>query len=88
MRREKTPPDDHVRIACPRLGHLVPFSYCRRETGDAPCFRAIDCWYDRFLVEDYFREVLEPEAWDAAFEQKPRDRLSRLMEIIEETKTW
>ena len=88
MRRQSAPPSEEIRVACPRLGHLVPFSYCRRESGDLPCFKAIDCWYDQFLVEEYFRETLEPWAWEASFEQGPKDRLSRLMEIIEETRSW
>ena len=88
MRRQSAPPSEEIRVACPRLGHLVPFSYCRREGGDLPCFKAIDCWYDQFLVEEYFRETLEPWAWEAAFEQGPKDRLIRLMEIIEETRSW
>ena len=86
MRRQSTPPSEEIRVACPRLGHLVPFSYCRRESGELPCYKAIDCWYDRFLVEDYFREVLDPEEWEEAFERGPKDRMRRLMEIIEENR--
>jgi hypothetical protein len=86
MRRQSTPPSDEIRVACPRLGHLVPFSYCRRESDELPCHKAIDCWYEHFLVEDYFREVLDPEAWEEAFERGPKDRMRRLMEIIEENR--
>jgi len=86
MRRESTPPGEDAPIACPRLGHLVPFSYCRMESNGAPCPMALDCWYDRFLVEDYFREVLTPEEWEAAFDRPPKSRMSRLMESIEETR--
>jgi hypothetical protein len=86
MRRERTPPRDEEKVACPKLGHLVPFSYCSRENDGMPCFKAIDCWYDRFLVEDYFREILEPEEWKAVFDRPPKDRMSRLLEIVDETR--
>ena len=86
MRRESRPPGEDVQVACPRLGHLVSFSYCRSENQGAPCHMALDCWYDRFLVEDYFREVLTPEAWEAAFDRPQKNRMSRLVEIIEETR--
>jgi hypothetical protein len=38
-------------------------------------------------VEEHFRETMEPWEWEAAFEQGPKDRMSRLMEIIEETRS-
>ena len=84
MRRSSTPPHDEVMVACPRLWHLVPFDYCRRENGKLPCFKAIDCWYDYFLVEDYFREVLTPEEWEVVFDRPQKDRLSRLLETVDE----
>ncbi len=88
MRRESTPPAEDIRIVCPHLGHLVPFSYCRRENRGAPCCFAIECWYDHFLVEDYFHGIMNPEEWSEAFERAPEDRLRRIMEIIEETRKW
>jgi len=82
MRRESTPPNDDVMVFCPKLWHLVPFSYCRREDGRRPCARALDCWYDNFLVEVFFREVLSPEDWAEAFDRPPKDRMSRLLEAV------
>jgi hypothetical protein len=85
MRRESTPPGEDVHRACPRLGHPVPFSYCRAESGTMPCAMAIHCWYDQFLVEDYFRRVLTPEEWEEVFDRPPKSRITRLLEIVEET---
>ena len=32
MSEKKTPPADDYEIRCPRLGHQIYFSYCRRES--------------------------------------------------------
>jgi hypothetical protein len=84
MRRESTPPHKDVMITCPRLWHLVSFDYCSRENGNYPCHMAIDCWYDYFLVEDYFRELLTPEEWDVAFGRPQKGRLTQLLEAVDE----
>lgn len=86
MRRESSPPGEDETVACPRLGHLVPFSYCRRENDGMPCYKAIDCWYERFLVEAFFRKVLEPREWEDVFDRPPKDRMSHLLEIVDETR--
>jgi len=86
MRRESTPPDDDYLIRCPRLGHQIYFSYCRRENRGLPCFKALACWYPHFLVEDYFREQLSPEEWEKAFNYSAKTKTVSLLELIEEAK--
>lgn len=47
---------DHRRRRCGMLGHEVPFSYCRRPGGDAPCRKILDCWWQTFDVVSFMRE--------------------------------
>ena len=86
MRRSSTPPDDSYMIRCPRLGHQISFSYCRRENRGLPCFKTLDCWYEHFLVEVLLREKLTPEEWENVFEKPPKPKILSLVEMIEEAK--
>lgn len=74
---------DDLEIHCPRLGHEVRFSYCLKEAGDLPCFRFILCWEGRIPAEVFLRRKMTPEAWDRFSQQKSRDKVSSLVELIE-----
>jgi len=86
MKRDSAPPDDEYMIRCPRLGHQISFSYCRRENNGLPCFKTLDCWYSHFLVEDYLREALLPEEWEKAFKRSDKTKTVSLIELIEQAK--
>lgn len=86
MIRTPEAPGDDYRIRCRKLGHEVPFSYCRSESRGLPCFRTLDCWYDHFLVEDLLRRELKPEEWDQAFTRPPKPKVLTLMDLIEQAK--
>ena len=73
-------------IRCPRLGHQVSFSYCRKENQGFPCFKALDCWYEHFLIEEFFRKELMAEEWKNIFETPPKPKMLSLLELIEEAK--
>ena len=77
---------DRLEIRCPRLGHQGPFSYCRREGGDLPCSRAIQCWEPFFTVESHLRESLTPGEWDRFAGQDPRDKRVSLFDLIEQAR--
>jgi hypothetical protein len=77
---------DKLEIRCPRLGHQVPFSYCRREGGDLPCSRAIQCWEPVFPVESHLRESLAPGDWERFVEQVPQDKRVSLFDLIEKAR--
>ena len=81
------PPDDRE-IRCPRLGGQVTFSYCRREASGKPCFKALDCWYEFFDAEAFFRRELGDEMFEKIFLAPPKPRLVTLVDLIEQaTKT-
>lgn len=86
MKKDSTPPGEDYQIRCPRLGHQVPFSYCRRENRGLPCFKVMDCWYDHFLVEDLLRKELKVEEWDSLVQGPPKPKVLTLVELIEKAK--
>jgi len=77
---------DHLEIRCPRLGGEVTFSYCRKEGGGLPCQRIITCWSPFFPIEQYLRETMTADTWDAFVRQIPKDKVTTIIELIEEAK--
>jgi len=84
----KNKPDryDSLEIRCPRLGGEVTFSYCRVEGSDLPCTRIAACWACCIPVADYLRESLSPEQLKNFIDQKPKERIVTLVELIETAK--
>ena len=77
---------DHLEIRCPKLGGEVTFSYCKKEGGHLPCPRIIVCWHLYFPVEAHLKEIQTNAQWEACFNQTPKDKMTTLMELIEEAK--
>ncbi len=86
MKKDVTPPREDYEIRCPRLGHQITFSYCRKENKGLPCFKTLDCWFEHFLVEEYLRKELGPEEWEKVFSRPPKAKMLSLVELIEEAK--
>lgn len=80
-------PSDEIQIRCPRLGHQVPFSYCRVENADTPCFKALDCWHGHFDVVAWFKQTLSEDAFAAAFMNQGRPKIQTLMDLIQQAQT-
>jgi hypothetical protein len=78
---------DNLEIRCPRLGHELKFSYCRRESGDLPCHRTIRCWQPFFPVEAYLGEILSAAEWERFSRQGPGDKMTTLIDLIERAKS-
>ena len=77
---------DQLELRCPRLGGEVTFAYCQREGGDLPCPRTISCWQPYFPVETYLRTRLTRQQWARCFEQRPKEKVVTLIELIEAAK--
>ncbi len=77
---------DHLELRCPRLGGEVTFAYCLREGGDLPCPRTITCWQPYFPVETYLRTRLTQHQWERCFNQRPKEKVVTLIELIEAAK--
>jgi hypothetical protein len=79
-------PEANYSIRCPRLGHTISFSYCRKENDGLPCFKTLDCWFEQFNVEEYLQNRLTEEEWELAFEKPAKTKVQSLIEFIEEAK--
>ncbi len=84
--KEKEPPSDDHRIRCPRLGHMIAFSYCNKENGGLPCFKTIDCWFEHFEVRDWLKERLSDDQWGRVFEKPPKPKMLSLVELIQQAR--
>ena len=84
MKKTDAPPDKSFQIRCPRLGHQIYFSYCRRENEGLPCAKTLDCWYPHFPVVDFLRQDLSPAEWQDAFERPAKSKMASLLEMIEQ----
>ena len=76
------PPDANFQIRCPRLGHQIYFSYCRRENEGLPCAKTLDCWYPHFSVVEFLRRDLSAIEWRDAFERPAKPKMLSLLEMI------
>ncbi|MDZ7315124.1 MAG: hypothetical protein ONA69_05285 [candidate division KSB1 bacterium] len=76
---------DKLEIRCPMLGHSVTFYYCRTTSGDEPCRRLPDCWFERIPVHDFIRSFFSAEQQQRFF-QPPPPKLVTLVELIERAK--
>jgi hypothetical protein len=77
---------DHLEIRCPKLGGQVTFAYCRREAGTIPCQRTVVCWQRTFPVEAFLESILSEEDWVRWANQNPKEKMTTLLELIEEAK--
>jgi hypothetical protein len=84
MGKTSIPPDDNFEIRCRKLGHQICFSYCRGENNGLPCFKALDCWYPFFPVEEFLLRQLSPEEFAEAFEKPQKPKVISLVELIEQ----
>jgi hypothetical protein len=86
MTKNTTPPDDRFEIRCRKLGHQIPFSYCRRENQGLPCVKTLDCWHIHFRVRTHLKNELTPEEWNRAFGAPPKPKMKTLLDLIEQAK--
>jgi len=68
---------------CPRLGGSVTFGYCRTggDSGD-PCFKILDCWWERFDVAGMLRQELDADQFARLSDQQPPQKISSLIDLI------
>ena len=84
MDSKKQPPDNSFKIRCPKLGHQIDFSYCRRESFGLPCMKTLNCWFSHFEVEQYLRNELGEEDFQKSFIKAPKSKVQTLMELIDQ----
>ena len=80
---------DQKSLHCRRLGHEVPFAYCRQEQdGQRPCRLIRDCWWQVFDVETFLQQNL-PAAEFELFQSGAGapDKILGLFEMIEQARS-
>jgi len=82
MDRPDEPPGESQEIRCPRLGHEISFSYCRRENRGLPCYKVVDCWFPYFKIEDYLAQELSARELQELFSPPQKDKVLSLLEQI------
>ncbi len=72
---------------CPRLGSAVPFDYCE-VSGDheQPCFKIVDCWWERFDVVQYLQDNLPEDQFVRLMQARPKPKVASLIELIAQAK--
>ncbi len=69
---------------CPRLGGQIQFDYCLTAENHAPCFKIIDCWWERFDVYHYLEATLPPAQFESLLQAgPPKPKTTSLIELIE-----
>ena len=76
-------PFDDLEMRCPRLGGPVDFGYCRRcGEYDRPCFKILDCWWQRFDVVGHLKSRLSPAEFEALARKRPPEKITSLIDLI------
>lgn len=52
---------DELDTRCPMLGHLVPFSYCRKCSDSLPCRKIMDCWTGKRDIQGFLNSTYTQE---------------------------
>ncbi|MBF0377772.1 MAG: hypothetical protein HQK72_09850 [Desulfamplus sp.] len=70
---------------CRMLGHDVLFSYCRIAKDGIPCFKIMDCWFERLPIDDYMKSNYSENEIDKILE-KPASKITTIYDLIEQAK--
>ncbi len=76
---------DNKEDYCPRLGHDIPFKYCRTVADGLPCFKIADCWHQKFDIKAYL-EANHTEKELAKILTMPQPKVASLLDLIEKAK--
>ncbi len=77
---------DSQSVYCRMLGHDVPFSYCREVKDGLPCFKTLDCWFEKIPVQAYFNQHYSIEEQKQIL-KKPALKVTTLLDLIEKAKS-
>ncbi len=67
---------------CRILGHHLRFSYCRSCQEGMPCFKILDCWFEKIDVQKFIEENYSAEEIER-FLQTPKPKMQTLMTLIQ-----
>jgi len=70
-------------IRCRMLGHEVNFGYCRCGTGQMPCRKIFDCWFEIFDVTGFISSHYSQEQIEKIL-NAPKPKLTTIIELIQQ----
>ena len=68
-------------IRCRMLGHEIDFSYCRQVGSGLPCRKILDCWFERFDIQEFIQQYYAPEQIQQLLEP-PKPKITSLVDLI------
>ena len=74
---------DSLERYCPRLGHDLAFSYCRKPGSAAPCSKMKDCWWERFNSQAFMEEHFDEEVL-SKMSAPPQNRATSLFDLLQQ----
>ncbi len=72
---------DEISGYCRMLGHYVPFHYCRTVQQDNPCAKILDCYFERFPIQDFLSSNYS-ESELSAINSTPPPKLHSILELV------
>lgn len=86
MVRDRVSEFDGKECYCRILGHHLHFSYCRSLKDGYPCYKVLDCWFEKFDIRKFIQESFTAEEIES-FLQAPKPKVHTLMALIEKAKS-
>jgi hypothetical protein len=72
---------------CPRLGGPVVFKYCKTAGDEGlPCFKIMDCWWERFDIQNYLKNNYSEASIERFLNTRPPSKVVSLIDLIEKAK--
>jgi len=73
---------DQRTLYCRKLGHHLPFSYCRQEHNGLPCTAVERCWGHIFDVSAYLQAHFKEEELAHLKTERP-PKIASILEIVQ-----
>lgn len=70
---------------CRKLGHYVEFKYCRGANNNIPCYKIMDCWFERLPIENFMQQHYSASSINKIF-TPPAPKIASILDIIDRVK--
>jgi len=76
---------DGKEFYCKRLGHYVPFSYCRQVNRGLACNQIMNCTFESIDIEAYLRENFTVDEMSSILAPQ-KEKVASLVDLIEKAR--
>lgn len=73
---------DETDLYCRKLGHYVPFKYCRSINEGLPCGKIMDCAFEKIPVQEFLKENYSGKELEKVF-LPPENKIVSLLGLID-----